>query len=234
MNGGDPPAGSVRPMKALVLLVLGIALVDGLNPSTIAPALVLAVRRRGALLVSFFTLGVFVPSLAAGVLVVAGPGSLLLHLVPHVGPQAKHLIEIGAAIALGALAWILWIHRHRVASGMSREPPGGALGAAGLGAGIIVAELPTAFPYFAALAAIIASHASLAVRIELVVLFNVAFVLPLLVILTVRLFAGPRSEHVLEATRSALERYVGVLVPCVVGLVAAAVFVVGALGIVRS
>ena len=51
-------------MKALVLLVLGIALVDGLNPSTIGPALVLAVRQRGVVLVSMFTVGVFVPSLA--------------------------------------------------------------------------------------------------------------------------------------------------------------------------
>src|SRR5260221_7346070 len=136
------------PMKALVFLVLGIALVDGLNPSTIAPALVLAVRRRGVLLVSLFTLGVFVPSLAAGVLVVVGPGQALIDLVPHVGAHAKHLIEIAAGIALAALAWILWIHRGRVSSSVSREPPGGAAGPAGLGAGIMLAELPTAVPYF--------------------------------------------------------------------------------------
>ena len=146
-------------MKALALLVLGIALVDGLNPSTIAPALVLAVKRRGVVLVSLFTLGVFVPSLAAGMLVVVGPGQALIDLIPHIGPHAKHLIEIGAGIALAGLAWILWIHRRRVAGGMSRDLPGGALGAAGLGAGIILAELPTAFPYFAALAAIVGSSA---------------------------------------------------------------------------
>ena len=98
-----------------------------------------------------------------------------------------------------SLAWTLWIHRRRVAGGMSREPPGGALGAAGLGAGIILAELPTAFPYFAALAAIVGSTADLAGQLELVALFNVAFVLPLLVIIGVRAFAGPRSEAVLDA-----------------------------------
>ena len=221
-------------MKALALLVLGIALVDGLNPSTIAPALVLAVRQRGVVLVSMFTVGVFVPSLAAGVLVVVGPGGALLDLIPHVGPHAKHLIEIGAGVALAIFAGVLWIHRGRVASGMSREPPGGAMGAAGLGAGIILAELPTAIPYFAALAAIVGSSATLAVQLELVALFNVAFVLPLLVILATRLLAGPRSERLLELTRGVLDRYIGVVLPCAVGLLAAALLVVGVLGIARS
>lgn len=218
-------------MKALVLLVLGIALVDGLNPSTIAPALVLAVRRRGVLLVALFTLGVLLPSLAAGALVVIGPGRWLLDLLPEIGAHTKHLLEIGAGVALAALAGVLWIHRGRVASGMSREPPGGVAGALGLGAGIMLAELPTAFPYFAALAAIVGSSASLAAQLELVVLFNVAFVLPLLVILGVRMFAGPRSERVLELVRSALSRYTGVVLPCAVGLLAAVLIVVGVAGI---
>ncbi len=221
-------------MKALALLVLGIALVDGLNPSTIAPALVLALKRRGVVLVSLFTLGVFVPSLAAGLLVVAGPGQALIDLIPHVGPLAKHLLEIGAGVVLAAVAWTLWIHRRRVAGGMSREPPGGALGAAGLGAGIILAELPTAFPYFAALAAIVGSTANLAGQLELVALFNVAFILPLLVIIGVRAVAGPRAEAVLELTRRAMERYAGVILPCAVGLIAAVLLILGILGIVRG
>ena len=221
-------------MKALVFLVLGIALVDGLNPSTIAPALVLAVRRRGVLLVSLFTLGVFVPSLAAGVLVVVGPGQALIDLVPHVGAHAKHLIEIGAGVALAALAWILWIHRGRVAGTVSREPPGGAAGAAGLGAGIMLAELPTAVPYFAALAAIVRSSAALVTQLELVALFNLAFILPLLAILGVRLLAGPRSERLLQLTRGALDRYVGVVLPCAVALLAAVLVILGVVGLVRA
>jgi hypothetical protein len=108
------------------------------------------------------------------------------------------------------------------------------MGAAGLGAGIILAELPTAFPYFAALAAIIGSSAGLAGKLELVVLFNVAFVLPLLVIVGVRAFAGPRSEALLALTRGAMERYAGVILPFVVGLIAAVLFILGLVGIVRG
>jgi hypothetical protein len=108
------------------------------------------------------------------------------------------------------------------------------LGAAGLGAGIILAELPTAFPYFAALAAIVGSTANLAGQLELVALFNVAFILPLLVIIGVRAVAGPRADAVLELTRRAMERYAGVVLPCAVGLIAAVLLILGILGIVRG
>ncbi len=221
-------------MKELVVLVLGIALADGLNPSTIAPALVLAVRRRGPLLVAMFAAGVFVPSFAAGVLVVIGPGRALLALLPHISPSTKYVLEIVGALALALLAVILWIQRAKVTSGMKRDPPGGALGAAGLGAGIMLAELPTAVPYFAALAAIVGSSASLLVQLELVALFNVAVILPLLVIVGVRVLAGPRSQKLLDWTRGALDRYIGVVLPCAVGLLAAALLVTGVLGLVRS
>jgi hypothetical protein len=168
------------------------------------------------------------------VLVVVGPGGALLDLVPQIGDRAKHLLEIGGAVALGALAWTLWIHRGRVSATMSRKTPGGAAGAAGLGAGIMLAELPTALPYFAALAAIVGSSASLATQLELVALFNVAFILPLLAILGLRVLAGPRSEPLLELTRGALNRYVGVVLPCAVALLALVLLVVGVTGLVRA
>ena len=117
---------------------------------------------------------------------------------------------------------------------MSREPPGGAAGAAGLGAGIMLAELPTAVPYFAALAAIVRSSAALVTQLELVALFNLAFILPLLAILGVRLLAGPRSERLLQLTRGALDRYVGVVLPCAVALLAAVLVILGVVGLVRA
>jgi hypothetical protein len=98
----------------------------------------------------------------------------------------------------------------------------------------MLAELPTAVPYFAALAAIVASSAGLVAQLELVALFNVAFILPLLAILGVRLLAGPRSEQLLQLTRGALDRYVGVVLPCAVGLLAAVLLILAALGLVRS
>jgi cytochrome c biogenesis protein CcdA len=59
---------------------------------------------------------------------------------------------------------------------------GGGSGGSALiaGASIAAVELPTALPYFAVIAGIVASSASVAQEIGLLVLYNVAFVLPLL------------------------------------------------------
>jgi threonine/homoserine/homoserine lactone efflux protein len=98
----------------------------------------------------------------------------------------------------------------------------------------MLAELPTAIPYFAALAAIVGSSASLLVQLELVALFNVSFILPLLVIVGIRLLAGPRSQKLLDRTRGVLDRYIGVVLPCAVGVLAVALLVTGVHGLVQS
>ena len=114
---------------------------------------------------------------------------------------------------------------------MTKPTPGGLLGAATLGAGISLAELPTAVPYFAALAAIISSSSALVYQFELVALFNVAFVLPLLVIIAVRAIAGGRSAKLLGHTRRALERYIGIALPCIVAFIAVVLLAVGVVGL---
>ena len=71
-----------------------------------------------------------------------------------------------------------------------------------LGATVTAVELPTAFPYFGVLAAIMGSGLGLVRQIILIVLFNVCFVLPLLGILAILQFAGDRA--VVYLTRLAI------------------------------
>jgi cytochrome c biogenesis protein CcdA len=67
-------------------------------------------------------------------------------------------------------------------------------------------ELPTAFPYFAAIAAIVGSGLGAARQLVLLVLFNVCFVLPLIGILGTLAFAGDRADRLLARCRSYLHR----------------------------
>ena len=76
-----------------------------------------------------------------------------------------------------------------------------------LGATITAVELPTAFPYFAAIAAIIGSGFDVARQVVLLVLFNVCFVAPLLAIIATLTFAGPNAERLLLAGRTKLEAH---------------------------
>jgi cytochrome c biogenesis protein CcdA len=191
-------------MLRLIGLVVSIGLADSLNPTTIAPALYLATGEHATKRVAGFTLGVFVVYLVGGVLIALGPGQLILSIVPKPDLEDRHVIEIivGAALIIASL--VLWRHRERLSD--RQIPEVGRRSSAVLGATITAVELPTAFPYFAALAAIVSSDLGLLSQIGLVVLFNVCFILPLIGIVLTLSLAGERAEPMLRAGRRFLER----------------------------
>src|SRR5207247_742938 len=160
---------------------------------TVGPALYLATMRERAWRVTQFTLGVFAVSLAGGLILTFGPGRLLIGLIPHPRQHVRHAIELLAGIVLLLFAIGLLLARHRLTR---RELPMRAVGghsALIAGASIMAIELPTAAPYFAVIAAILASSASLVQEIIVLVLFNVAFVAPLLGIIGILVFAGDQA-----------------------------------------
>jgi cytochrome c biogenesis protein CcdA len=76
-----------------------------------------------------------------------------------------------------------------------------------LGATITVVELPTAFPYFAAIAAIVGADVDPPRALMLILLFNLCFILPLLAIVATLTFAGDRAEPILAGGRDFLQRH---------------------------
>ena len=194
-------------MLRLIGLMISIGFADSLNPSTIAPAMYLATGQRDPRRqVAQFTLAVFSVYLFGGLAVALGPGELVLDLAPHPRPELKYLFEIIGGVVLLTIAVVLWSFRKLLAQ--RRLPEGRADGrsSAILGATITVFELPTAFPYFAAIAAVVSSGYGIWHRVFLILIFNVTFVLPLLAILAVLQFAGPNAQRVLSASRTWLER----------------------------
>jgi cytochrome c biogenesis protein CcdA len=99
-----------------------------------------------------------------------------------------------------------------------------------LGATITAIELPTAFPYFAAIAAILASNVGFPRQLALLFVFNVCFVLPLIGILLVLTFARPRSERVLLTARGFLERRWPHTLAILLGIVGLIAVLLGATG----
>lgn len=185
-------------MARLLLLVISIALADAVNPGTLGPALYLATTPRARARIAAFAGAFFVVNLAAGVLVVLGPGQLLLAALPHVSPTARFVIELVAGALLLAVGLLL------LATGRSTGEPGrselelGRRGAGALGATIAAVELPTAFPYFAALAAIVSSGRGLGAQLLLVGAFNVVFIAPVLSVVAILAVAGARGEAALR------------------------------------
>ena len=207
--------------------MLSIGLADSVNPSTVGPALWLALGRDGARSVARFTVGVFCVYLAGGVALALGPG----RAIPHPGATVTHLVELGLGGGTALFAIALWLRRADVARRLAREERRASRSSLLLGAAIMIVELPTAFPYFAAIAAIVASGRGDLAQFLLLVLFNVAFVVPLLGILGVRALAGERGRRRLEAWRARLDRRAGELIPAVLAVIAAVLLLVGGVGL---
>jgi len=194
-------------MLRLIGIVLSIGLADSLNPSTIAPALYLAAGERASRRVAEFTIAVFTVYLAGGLLIAFGPGQLLLTLIPHPRRHVRYGLEVAAGVAMLTAAAMLWRHRDRLAQ---RELPASnpqSRSAALVGATITAVELPTAFPYFAAIAAILGADVDGPREILLLVLFNACFVAPLVGIVGTLLFGGSHTERMLAVGRDFLERH---------------------------
>jgi cytochrome c biogenesis protein CcdA len=190
-------------------LVLSISLADSLNPGTIGPALFLAGGESPRRRVLGFTAGTFAVFLLGGLILTLGPGRAILALVPHPDATTRYILETAAGAAMLIVGGVVWRRRERIqrrARDSDDDEPGRMASSAQrnpvlLGATLAVVELPTAFPYFAAIAAIVGSGTHLTHQILLVVIYNLVFVLPLLVIVLMLSVLGERTVGILSAIR---------------------------------
>jgi cytochrome c biogenesis protein CcdA len=202
-------------MLRLIGIVISIGLADSVNPSTVAPALYIAAQPKPRRPLVQFTAGVFIVYFVGGALIALGPGQLILSLVPKPDLLTRHVLEVLAGVVLLAVAALLWMHRDRL--GQKQLPTFSSQGRASwlLGATIMAVELPTAFPYFFAIAAVVGSGVDLPRKILLILLFNVCFVLPQLALLVLLSLGGERAERTLLRVSAFLQRHWPVLLAVV-------------------
>jgi cytochrome c biogenesis protein CcdA len=218
-------------MLRLTAVVVSIGLADSLNPTTILPALYLASGKHARREVFEFTVAVFVVYLLGGLLIAFGPGQLVLSLLPHPSAKVKFALELAAGIALLVAWFYLWKNRGHLADRSIPNRLRSGRSSAFLGATIMALELPTAFPYFAAIAAVVAADLDAVREILLLVLFNVCFVLPLLAISATLQLAGPRAVDLLARGRAKLEQRWPTVLAILVLLAGLFVTFIGATGL---
>ncbi len=218
-------------MLRLLALVVSIGLADGINPTSIGPALFLASEPRPRVNLLRFTAGYVAVLLIGGLVLTLGPGSAILALVPRPTATTRYILEtvVGTAMLVGAA--FLWRFRRQLSNRRgeddrksSRRPP------FVLGATISVVELPTAFPYFAAIVAIVGSGFNVGEQILLVAIYDLCFILPLLAIVVVLEVSGGEAVRVLERIRDFTERHwpeVAAIVALIAGLLVTTLGVTG-------
>src|SRR5579875_921362 len=110
-------------MLRLLGLVISIGLADGMNPSSVGPALYLAAGRHPRRAVLQFAGGYAAVMFAGGLILTLGPGRAILALVPHPGPTARYALETIAGVAMLAVAALVWARRARLAARRREQEP---------------------------------------------------------------------------------------------------------------
>jgi cytochrome c biogenesis protein CcdA len=118
----------------------------------------------------------------------------------------RQILEVVAGVAMLIAAVVLWRRRATLARRELPSPRAEGRSSAVLGLTIAAIELPTAFPYFAVIAAIVGSGFGVTKQLILLALYNGCFVLPLLLIIGTLAFAGDRAQEVLIKARAFLQR----------------------------
>src|SRR5436305_6918968 len=218
----------------LVVLVVSVGLADSLNPSTVGPALYLAMAREPVARVAQFTVGLFSVNLLAGVVLTIGPGRLLLGLVPQPHRNVRHVIELVAGVLLLIAAVAAWLRRRSLARHELPMRSGSGGSALVAGASIAAVEIPTAIPYFAVIAAIVASPARAPAEIVLLALYNLAFVLPILAIIVVLIIGGEATDRTLQKAGAWLQRQWPVVLAGLMLLVGGILATLGGSGLIAE
>jgi cytochrome c biogenesis protein CcdA len=220
-------------MSDLLVLVVSVALVDSLNPTTVVPALYLATGPRAVRAVLGFAVGFLAVNVAAGVAALV-LGHRLRAYVPHPGQGGLHAGEVVVGLLAVAASGLLWRRRHGVEAAFAGAEARVTRVAPVAGATIAAVELPTALPYFAVIAALAASDQRVAGLIGLVVLFNLIFLAPVVVIAVVRALAGRRAVDVLTRARRLVSRHAGAVAAVVVLALGIALVAIGVVGIAST
>jgi cytochrome c biogenesis protein CcdA len=215
----------------LIAVVVSIGLADSMNPSTVVPALYLASGARPRRDVTQFTAGVFAVYFGGGAIIALGPGQALLSLVPHPGPTARYILETIAGVIMLIASGLLWRGRERLEQHKLPAPAKEGRSSVVLGVTITAIELPTAFPYFAAIAAIVGSGLDPGGQLIFLLLYNVCFVLPLISILVTVTVAGEEAERILTTVRHRLAKHWPALVAGLALLAGTFVTLLGATGL---
>ena len=172
--------------------LLGLALVDSINPSAIVVTLYLLSRERPAAHVLVYLGAIFVTYLTLGVTMMSGIDALLPSLKPAVDERLGFIVQ--GLIGLAMLVYA--IRAPATAKSAPRVEPSARTSAALflLGVTVTAMELPTALPYFGAIALLTTAELTISQWLPLLVVYNAIFVLPPIALLAGHTLFGRRLD----------------------------------------
>jgi cytochrome c biogenesis protein CcdA len=209
----------------MLLSLLTLSVVDSINPSAIVVTLYLLGRRRAPAQVVVYVGAIFVTYLTLGAMMMSGIGALL----PSVRPLADGRFGLIVQSLIGLAMLVYAVRTPSSATSAPRVEPRAATYAALalLGVTVTAMELPTAVPYFGAIALLTAADLPMAQWLPLLAVYNTIFVLPPVLLLLGQITCGRRLDARYADLRERLQTGAHVTMLWIFGLVGGGLLVAG-------
>lgn len=217
----------------IIVSVLLLALADSINPSAIVVTLYLlsTAGPRALSQVSVYVGAIFVTYTLLGALLLLGIESLLPSLGKVLSGRPGFLLQ--SLVGLALLVYSLSASTKRQTSPTVARPSASTYAAlVMLGVSVTAMELPTAMPYFAAIALMTEARLPLGTWVPLLGAYNLIFVLPPIALLVGHLVLRERLAASYAALRQRVERGARETMRWVTGLVGGYLFLTGTIELV--
>ncbi len=196
-------------VNTLIAPLVAIAALDSLNPTATAIQVYLLSTPKPLARSVLFILGVFLAYWTAGLLIVLGFGKVITTLMSTAGSFLSNPIIYVLQFIIGAVmltvGWTLNTANEQkaVKHPKNLKPTYTFL----LGLGVTIWEFPTALPYLAALERVIQARLDLLSIMSVLGLYNVLFVLPLVVLLGIYIVFQESAAALLNAINRSINRF---------------------------
>jgi hypothetical protein len=185
--------------------VLGLGLVDSLNPFSIAAMALVLTGTRPLVLGITFIVTTFVIYTGAGFATFAGWAAILVKMMPLI---PTWVIEGGLAlVGVGCLAaaYYMWTKREVSSSTIADLVRTTVMGTALYAGSSTVSDVPTALPYFAAIHLLAEAKLAVIATGTLLVIYNLCYVAPLGLLLGIRLKGGAGVDRTFEVIKQGVD-----------------------------
>lgn len=202
-------------MLSLFAVIISIALLDSLNPVTIAVHIYLLGTPQPRIRTLTFIAGIFLAYFSGGLILLLGLNSILMYLA-NLPDQIWYSAQAVVALALIGFAVYLW---RGTSDGSEPVQPASLhpINTFWLGFAATLSDLPTAIPYIAALERMLQAKLSVWWLLGATAFYNLIYILPLLILLGLYFVLGTRGV----ATLQSINRFISKWSPPVLAILCA-------------
>ncbi len=192
-------------MFNLLALIVPIALLDSLNPVTVAVHVYLLGTPQPKTRTTTFMLGIFLAYFGGGLILAFGLESVLRYF-NNLSETTWQIIQAAIGLALLIFAWYSW-NSTRKADETKHSASMSPADSFWLGFAVTLSDLPTAIPYLAAIERMLQAKLSTFELLGAMAFYNAVYLLPLAAIFGIYLFSGTGAAAIMQKINAFINRW---------------------------